>query len=816
MSEPIVVTFEGVDNISGMANGINGVLGTLADVGVGALSVALGGVLVQGFDAATGAMGNFFSAALGAEQQQAQLGALIKSVNSSAIDSSAQAAAAQTTSITTTKLSGEALVKLQDEITHAHAKLDDMSAAYAKAKTHTEMSTLALSDQQKKLADLTAQLDAGSQMITRTGAAMTTMTGSGTFSIDVVNQLADKFKNLVGGSRDAALAIETIAIRSGAISQDQMPKFIQTVADLGVVMGDNSKAALVMAKAQEDPLGALGKLQKAGILFSEDLKEQIKLLVKHGDAAGATALIMDRVAEATSGAAAANAGTLAGKWEILKNNLIDAGKGVAEKVLPFISLLFDQYITPNIPKVEAFADAIGKQLGGALKYIADSFINFPKDAIGTISDLLYKLAGATNIDALNSLGDAIVGLPVLFGQLQAAIKPVVDFIIAQMPAVQALFTAAWGWIVAHQAEITGAFVAIGAVLVGAGIIAAIAGIAAAIATIVSPIGLVIAAAALLGAAWAGNWGGIRDVLTDVWNNKILPALTDLWTWLQVNLPKALQALSDYWNNTLLPAMRNVWSWMQNTLFPALGTLATWAGDTLTVALQKLSDYWTNTLHPAIIKVWAWMTGTLFPDLATLATTIGTTLTVALQKLSDFWTVTLHPAMLTVWKWMNDVLFPFWTSLANLASAILGKAIQDLAGWWKDPLLPAMTSVYDKLNKDVFPLFQKISDYLTTTFGPAFDKVAGFVNGLISGAFATLQSVMGTINANIQTMTGYINTLIALINSIPGIPGPPQSGGSGTGVSGSSVSNSTTNNYLSVTTSGAFDATAQFNMLRGRV
>lgn len=62
----------------------------------------------------------------------------------------------------------------------------------------------------------------------------------------------------------------------------------------------------------------------------------------------------------------------------------------------------------------------------------------------------------------------------------------------------------------HWVELRGALITVGAILAGAAIVSGIVAIGTAVAALVTPIGAIIAIAALLGAAWAGNWGGIRD------------------------------------------------------------------------------------------------------------------------------------------------------------------------------------------------------------------------------------------------------------------------------------------------------------------
>lgn len=187
--------------------------------------------------------------------------------------------------------------------------------------------------------------------------------GAAGLTQDAANKLAMQFRDLAGGSDEAVLAIEEIGLRAGTISADQMPKFIQTTLDLGEVMGSTEAAATLLARAQEDPIAAMSKAQRAGIVFSESLKEQIKQLVKNGDTAGATALLMDRLGEATGGAAQASADTLSGKWEVMQGHLMEAAETVGNSLLPILQTLFDTAIAPAIPIVEGLAASIGTLVG---------------------------------------------------------------------------------------------------------------------------------------------------------------------------------------------------------------------------------------------------------------------------------------------------------------------------------------------------------------------------------------------------------------------------------------------------------------------
>jgi len=293
-----------------------------------ALSFAMGGILKDAFDAAVGAVGDFVSSALEAEQGQARLAQIIKSTG---------------------------------------------------------------------------------------GAAGLTQ--------DAANDLAQQFMNLAGGSDDAILAIEEMGLRMGTISAEEMPNFIQMSLDLGAVMGDNTTAARLLAQAQEDPVSVMGRLRRAGILFTEEQEKQTKALVEAGDIAGATAIVMGRLAEATGGAAAANAETMAGKWEVLKGRLGEAGESIGTALLPPLTLLFDSVITPALPLIEEFATV----LAAAIESLTGGNLQEAFDALGEseIFNTLWHSLGFTG-EQLYNLGGAIAAAGASFQGLLPTVQPIID------------------------------------------------------------------------------------------------------------------------------------------------------------------------------------------------------------------------------------------------------------------------------------------------------------------------------------------------------------------------------------------------------
>lgn len=249
--------------------------------------------------------------------------------------------------------------------------------------------------------------------------------GAAGVTAEDAQELAMRFRDLAGGSDDAVLAIEQVALRAGNISKDELPDFIQHTLDLAEVMGSAESAATLLARSEEDPVSAMGKAQRAGIVFNQTLKEQIKQLQKDGKLKEANALFTTRLAEATSGLAASAAETTSGKWEVLTGHFKEFQETVGAAIIPGLNMLFDNVIRPAMPLLEDFASSIaniitlmlsGDFTGGIFGLQEDDpFIDFIFD----VRDGLISLGQwiiSNGIPAFNMLTDWIqsTALPAFF------------------------------------------------------------------------------------------------------------------------------------------------------------------------------------------------------------------------------------------------------------------------------------------------------------------------------------------------------------------------------------------------------------------
>lgn len=119
-------------------------------------------------------------------------------------------------------------------------------------------------------------------------------------------------------------------------------KLAQAAAlDLATTLdGDLQSASIQLGKAMSDPVKGLTALRKSGVMFTEEQKEQVKVLVESGRLQEAQALILQEVNKQYGGqavAAAQGAGgilQLKNMWGDLKEDLgeflVNQGKGVVE------------------------------------------------------------------------------------------------------------------------------------------------------------------------------------------------------------------------------------------------------------------------------------------------------------------------------------------------------------------------------------------------------------------------------------------------------------------------------------------------------
>lgn len=231
---------------------------------------------------------------------------------------------------------------------------------------------------------------------------------------------------------------------------------------------------------ETEPLRALGVNINEALLkekaFELGLWDGVGALDASAKAQAGYALIMEQTSLA-QGDFARTSGGLANQQRIMKARFEDLKATVGTALLPVVTDLFSRF---------------------------NKFISKP-ETIAFIERLTEKIGDlATGVGQLLD-GDVQGALTTIFGPETAAkIMPTLQFITDWVTGTLVPFATE------HAPELKAAFIAIGAALAGAAIVSIVTAIGAAIAAVGVPVLALIAVAALLSAAWAGNWGGIQE------------------------------------------------------------------------------------------------------------------------------------------------------------------------------------------------------------------------------------------------------------------------------------------------------------------
>lgn len=186
---------------------------------------------------------------------------------------------------------------------------------------------------------------------------------------------------------------------------------IESAANLAEVMGgDITSAARQLGMALEQPGRGLERLKRAGVTFTEQEKEKIKVLAESGKVLEAQQMILDKVKAATDGVAEKMGGTLSGQLAIAQHRLGNLSEDmgamfipVVKELIPLIDVLINTFEMWK-PTIEAIIKSTidwSKAFAEDLKPWFDWFVEAMIGA-GTVIELLidrwddaFKLIGNT-------------------------------------------------------------------------------------------------------------------------------------------------------------------------------------------------------------------------------------------------------------------------------------------------------------------------------------------------------------------------------------------------------------------------------------
>ena len=168
---------------------------------------------------------------------------------------------------------------------------------------------------------------------------------------------------------------------------------LDAAIDLNAVLGGNDESLqgvlMLVGRAVNDPIRGLTALTRRGITFTDQQRDEIKVLQESGDLLGAQALILEELNKQTEGAAEASFTGPARAQKLLADSIEDAQMALATGFLPLIervsAKLTDLMSDPKfLPMVTEFGEMIAAGFDSALDF-AESV---PWDSVGSAFGLM--------------------------------------------------------------------------------------------------------------------------------------------------------------------------------------------------------------------------------------------------------------------------------------------------------------------------------------------------------------------------------------------------------------------------------------------
>jgi hypothetical protein len=239
-----------------------------------------------------------------------------------------------------------------------------------------------------------------------------------------LTDMAAALQSQTGLQDDVIMSAQNLLLTFTQISNSNADKMfdkaVMATADLSVQFGKSLPSAAVMVgKALNSPIQGLTALNRVGVSFTKEQKEQVKALVESGRTLEAQRLIMRELEIQTGGAAKTFGQTRAGQVEKLKRSFEEMTEVVAASLLPAfdkiapviadamaavgpvlanvaqsVANLVDTLL--NSQGVRSFASAIGDGLTAAFRMLAN--------AVDTVAQVIGPLLGA-----LAGIGRAVAG-----------------------------------------------------------------------------------------------------------------------------------------------------------------------------------------------------------------------------------------------------------------------------------------------------------------------------------------------------------------------------------------------------------------------
>ena len=429
--------------------------------------------------------------------------------------------------------------------------------------------------------------------------------GAANITAEQVGRLSESLSNktavddeLIQSGANLLLTFKNIRNEAGK-GNDVFNQATGAALDLSAAgFGSVESASVMLGKALNDPVKGLTALGRAGVQFTDQQKEQIKVLSESGDILGAQKIILGEIQGQVGGAAAASADPMA-RLTVVMGNLKETVGGALLPVIsdlatwfadklpgalawlgekwgelskaaaPFIRNLRDD-LQPVVERVAAFLQDHWKPVLVAVGVAFVALTSPVSLVIGALVLLYARFEVVRNVVAAvvgfitstvipgfialagiitEHLGKAVAWVQEMWPQISEAIGHVLNVVQAIISTFVDIVSALWD---RFGSTILGMVKAVWGTISGV-VNAAIDFIAAIIKTVL----------AVINGDWGKAWQGIKDAARAIWDAifaLIKGALTLIWEALKAIGPLLLDIWQAAWN-ALKDAASAAWTWL---------------------------------------------------------------------------------------------------------------------------------------------------------------------------------------------------------------------------------------------------------------
>jgi len=228
-----------------------------------------------------------------------------------------------------------------------------------------------------------------------TAQTIETMGNAAGRSADDVVALASSLSDAAGMSLfgdDQIQSAENLLLTFGEIKGETFDLATALTVDLAQALGGEPRdQAMMLGKALNDPIHGMTALGKAGLTFTEQQKEQIKVLQESGDMAGAQAIIIAELNKQVGGQAQA-AAKAAGGMVQFQASMGETCETIGAELLPILDELGAWLSSPEVQEaIKTFSTNLANGIRIAAAWLKDTLIPAVKDFWNWLGPILMPI-----------------------------------------------------------------------------------------------------------------------------------------------------------------------------------------------------------------------------------------------------------------------------------------------------------------------------------------------------------------------------------------------------------------------------------------